>query len=375
MKDYVLLTGVTGQLGRYLLKDLTRAGVRLAVLVRAGGDLTPTVRVWQLLRDWAARGVELESPVVLTGDVNLPGLGLGAAALDWAKENCRAVVHNAASLDFHSPGGLDHEPWRTNYTGTDNVLAFCKAAGVREFHHVSTAYVCGRTPSFLEVSEDVLLEPAGGFRNEYEKSKHAAEKLVRSHLATGQLSSLTVYRPSMVVGDSKSGYTHTYHGIYPYLRIAQKLVDGLPRGADGYVELPVRLNLTGDERRNLVPIDWVSAVTARVVANPDLHGRTYHLTPPEPVTARELEAAMASCLRFRGPSFVGAAGVPDPTEIERAFYDYVGTYQPYWHEEPRFSCRNAREAAPDLPCPKLDEAFIHRLYDYAVSDRWGKKRK
>ena len=69
-------------------------------------------------------------------------LSLSDADRDWAARNCRAFMHNAASLTFHSEAP-DGEPWRSNVHGVRNVLDFCQSSGIREFHQVSTAYVCG----------------------------------------------------------------------------------------------------------------------------------------------------------------------------------------------------------------------------------------
>jgi hypothetical protein len=183
-----------------------------------------------------------------------------------------------------------------------------------------------------------------------------------------------VYRPSIIVGDSRTGYTATYHGLYPYLQFPWLLSRFAPRDADGRWHAPVRLNLTGDERRNLVPIDWVSAVMAHVLLHPELHGRTYHLTPRQPVTARTLEQAMAENYGYYGPTFVGPEGLNGGpmNELEKQFYEYVATYQPYWHEEPVFECAHTTDAAPHLPCPDIDVPFLSRLIAFAVKDRWGK---
>src|SRR5262249_25344797 len=144
------------------------------------------------------------------------------------------------------------------------------------------------------------------FRNDYEHCKFEAEKLVRS--ATF-LDSLTVYRPATIVGDSRTGYTSSYHGLYSYLQFAWILRPYANLQGAGRWYVPLRLNVTGDEGRNLIPVDWVSAVATRLVLNRRHHGRTYHLTPLKPVTAREIEEAMSSHFGYYGPKFVGPDGL------------------------------------------------------------------
>src|SRR5262249_37673737 len=154
---------------------------------------------------------------------------------------------------------------------------FCREVGLRDLHHVSTAYVCGLRAGPIREDED--LDGGQGFRNDYEQSKFEAERLVR---AAPFLDRLTVYRPALIVGASRTGYPSSYPGLYPYLQFAWVLLRYMQPGPDGRYFVPVRLNLTGEEPRNLVPVDWVSAVIAHLVQRPEHHGRTYHLTPPVP---------------------------------------------------------------------------------------------
>lgn len=370
MSKYLLLTGATGLVGQYLLRDLLLAETPVAVLIRSRGREAPQGRLEELMGHWETELYrKLPRPVCLEGDITVAGLGLSAEARRWAAKHCTAVVHNAASLSFF---GKDRnaDPWLSNYNGTANILEFCRQAGVRQLHYMSTAYVCGNRPGTILEAD---LEHDAGFRNDYENCKFEAEKLVRSaHF----LDSLTVYRPAIIVGDWHTGYTTTYHGLYSYFQFAWMLRQYADLQEDGRWHVPIRLNLTGDERRNLVPVDWVSAVTTHLIVNPEHHGRTYHLTPREPVTAREIEEAMCSHFGYYGPTFVGPDGLAgsELNEVELRFYEYVDRYAPYWSKEPVFDCSNTRTAVPQRPCPRIDSACLHRLIDFALEDRWGKRR-
>jgi nucleoside-diphosphate-sugar epimerase len=369
MSKHLLLTGATGLLGRYLLRDLLLAGVPVVVLARPRGGEPGPARVERLLRFWEGElGRALPRPACLEGDVTADGLGLGEGQVEWVARHCGGVLHAAASLTFRGPG-RDGEPWRTNRGGTANVLGLCRRAGLPQLHHVSTAFVCGTRAGVVSESD---LGGGRGFRNAYEESKFEAEQLVRAGMGAGA----TVYRPGVIVGDSRTGYTATYHGLYAYLRFAWVLRQHAAVGEDGNWHVPVRLNLTGEERRNLVPVDWVSAVIVRVVLDARHHGRTYHLTPERPVTVRELEGAVAEYFGYHGPVFAGPGALAggDLNELENLFYEQVALYEPYWGGEPVFDSANTRAAAPHLPCPQVDGALVRRLIDYAVADRWGKRR-
>ncbi len=179
-------------------------------------------------------------------------------------------------MKFHADDA-EGEPFLTNVVGTANLLAVCQASGIRHFHHVSTAYVCGlRTGRILE-SEFDLGQTCG---NDYERSKMAAEKQIRE---APFLDSATFYRPASVLGDSVTGYTTNFHGFYAPLQVLYSMAKGfLALGDAGrqmvhdamlQTRFMDRLNLTGTEGKNLVPVDWVSAVLVSILQHPELHGR------------------------------------------------------------------------------------------------------
>src|SRR5436190_10558547 len=115
--NYVFLTGATGLLGRYLIKDLTEAGVPIAVLVRPSRRATAQHRVENVMCYWDKQlGCKLRRPIVLEGDITEPDLGLDARGTRWVAENCDVMLHNAASLSFQSTGPAS-EPWRSNVEG------------------------------------------------------------------------------------------------------------------------------------------------------------------------------------------------------------------------------------------------------------------
>jgi nucleoside-diphosphate-sugar epimerase len=367
-RKFTLLTGVTGLLGRYLYRDLTTQGTPLAVLVRPRGRESAEARVESLAAWWEATlGRPLARPVRLEGDVTQPGLGLSAESRRWVASNCGRVVHGAASLVFHG-SDRTREPWLSSYHGTKNLAEFCNAVGISEFHHTSTAYVCGTRDGTIRESE---LNVGQSFRNDYEECKCTAEAWLRDEAG---LDSLTVYRPAVIVGDSTTDHTTTYLGVYRFFQVAWLLAQQSPRDADGWCILPIRLRMTGEECQNLVPVDWVSAVMTRLIATPETHGHTDHLTPAVPTRSRQVLAALADYFRVRGVSFAGPDGATTETlnEPERLFYDYIDAHEDYLRAEPVFDARNTLSAAPDLPCPDVDAACLRRLIDFGVHDRWGR---
>jgi thioester reductase-like protein len=340
----------------------------LAVLIRPSRRQSAAERLEEMLSDLDLADREL--PVCLVGDVTKPGLGLSAEGQRWLARNCAGVVHSAACLTFN---GSDRakDPWLTNLTGTQHVEALCRAAGIRTLHYISTAYVCGAREGVIYEAE---LDLGQSFRNDYENSKLQAETLVRQSDA---FDSLTVYRPAVIVGDSQTGFTSTYHGLYRYFQYTWLLSQLACRDADGRWHHPIRLRLDGQERHNLVPVDWCSAVISHLLSDPAHHGKTYHLGPRQATRAHEIQTALTEYFNIYGVTFAGPTGVDlqSASESERFFYQYISMHDLYLQSEPVFDCANTLRAAPGLPCPILDQPRLRRLIDFGVQQRFGKRNR
>src|SRR5690606_4544782 len=174
--SYLLMTGATGLVGQYVLRNLLDSGERVAVLVRDGKTVSARDRIDALLRHFEEEcGYALPRPVVIVGNLLAPGAGLDVEQRRWIAAHCDRVFHCAASMTFRK--SRDGEPFRTNVDGTQTLLDLCRECGLSEFHHVSTAYICGlREGRILETEVD-LGQRLG---NVYEESKLRAEKMVRS---------------------------------------------------------------------------------------------------------------------------------------------------------------------------------------------------
>ncbi len=360
-----MLTGATGLLGRSLLRDLAAAGRRIAVLVRPSKGASAVQRIDELLLDWQeVAAADVPFPVVLTGDITQPGLGLTHEETEWVARNVDELIHSAASLSFQKRES-DGEPYRSNVDGTANVLAFCKTTGICRLHHVSSAYVCGlREGRILESELDVGQTPG----NDYERSKITSETAARE---AEHIEICTVHRPSIIVGDLLHGFTNTFHGFYKPLRIVQPFVEAFMSVAVESSSLLGVLGMTGDERKNLVPVDWVSAVMTRIIQDQALHGHTYHLTSTHPTPVSQLYDVFASLVaelaeQARRNGGVKKASGFDTSSLAKLFGDQMHVYSAYWRDDPLFDSTATHQVAPDLPSPVLDDDAIRRLCRFAI---------
>jgi len=266
----VLMTGFPGFLGSALLpKILTRTGGQAVCLVQTKYAPLATQRIDQLV----AEDGSLKGRITLAeGDITAPGLGLDDGVLADVTE----AWHLAAVYDLAVDRALG---MRVNVDGTRNVLdALERCPQLEGLHYFSTCYVSGRYAG--PFSEDDL-DVGAPFNNFYEETKYLAEVEVRRRMQAGLPA--TIYRPSIVVGDSRTGETQKYDG--PYF-IMQWLLRQPARAV---------VPLAGDPtttRVNVVPRDFVIAAVAYLSGHPNAKGRTYHLADPHPLTVEEMADAL-----------------------------------------------------------------------------------
>lgn len=352
------------------MRDLLLKGTKLAVLVRPTKKARVRERVETILQMWESElGHRLPRPVILTGDIGQKDLGLSERQSNWVASYCDQVIHGAAVLRFQ---GADRkqDPWKTNLTGTQNVIEFSKQSGINHFQYISTAYVCGkREQVVLEEELDVQQE----FRNDYEISKFEAEKLIRK--SAKHFKSITVYRPGVVVGDSETGYTSTYHGLFLYLRLFAMLVPEQQRNDQGKFETSIRLPIDGDEPRNLVPVDWVSKTIAHLASTPEAFGRTFHLVPDKCTTAREVIEWCYDYFNSGGVEFCGTdAERSADNEFAEKLFENTSIYASYETSDPHFDKANVTKFAGHLVCPAIDKEMIFRFLEFGKSNNWGKAK-
>jgi thioester reductase-like protein len=289
----LLMTGFPGFLGSALLPRLLarRDGVQAICVVQPQHLATATDRLHAI--EAGAPGIAGRTELV-TGDITQPGLGIDAShhpLLDTVTE----VWHLAAVYDLAVP---EHVARRVNVEGTRHVVAFCRdQPGLQRLQYVSTCYVSGRAGG--RFTED-MLDVGQSFHNHYEATKFEAERLVRDAMAAGLPA--TIYRPGIVVGDSRTGETQKFDGPYYYARFLRR--QPLP-----FAVLPA---VHEEHTISVVPQDFVIEAMDQLSVLEVSLGRTYALTDPDPPTKREVAETFA---RHLGKRLVW---VPLPLGITKA---------------------------------------------------------
>ena len=361
----VFLTGATGFIGSHLTARLLQDGYHVKALARRSKTASARERVETILA--AAGAARFENLRVLEGDISLPHLGLSDAARAEITSGTEEVWHCAASLSFGPQNRA--EIFRMNVDGTRHVLDLVKQLPGRRLHHVSTAYIAGnRSDLALETEIDV----GQSFKNPYEESKCRSEIMIAgAHQADAIRAS--VYRPSIVIGDSKSGRVTHFHGVYAFIRALWTALERLRRHTPhlDFIKLPLRVLGVENQTLNFVPIDYVVDGMVEISLRTDSNGGTYHLSNPVPTENRFWLPNICRILHVEGIQLVGHSSfLKSPmTKLESLFQKQMAFYYQYLQGEPRFDCRGALEALKNtgIECPRVTVEFISKMAGWYVN--------
>ncbi|MCW0454091.1 SDR family oxidoreductase [Xanthomonas sacchari] len=257
------VTGATGFIGRYLMAKLMRRKGVVHVLLRKESQR----KFDALVRE---QGWDPKRLVVLHGDVGAAYCGLSAAQRKTLHGKVKHFFHLAALYDLTAKA---EDQRVANLDGTRNALELAAQIGAGIFHHTSSIAVAGLYPGIFR--ED-MFEEAEGLDDPYLRTKHDAEALVRAETRI----KWRIYRPAMVVGDSRTGAIDKIDGPYYFFPLIKKLRQLLPPWAP-------MLGIEGG-RINLVPVDFVADAMDHIAHKPKLDGHTFHLTDPEPLRVGEV---------------------------------------------------------------------------------------
>jgi thioester reductase-like protein len=274
----VLFTGFPGFLGSELLPRVLRRhepSVTATCLVQPKFAAVARDRARELSQREPALGDRVRC---VEGDVAKPDLGLGPA--EELKKEVVEIFHLAAVYDLSVPRAL---AMRVNLDGTRHVLQLASGcAQLKRFQYVSTCYVSGRHVGAFTEND---LELGQSFNNYYEESKYLAEVEVQRKMRGGLPT--TIYRPSIVVGDSSDGATQKYDGPYFVLQWLIRQPRWAIMPVTGHPELT---------RVNLVPRDYVIEAIAYLSGLDKSLGKVYQLCDPNALTASQTIEAVGEAL-------------------------------------------------------------------------------
>jgi len=334
------VTGATGAIGSALVPLLLEdpdSSVRL--LLRARSQQEAEQRLAQLFEFWGLGAEEagLRARVqVLRGDVGEPLLGVDEGAYSKLCAETTHMVHSAGIVKLNQALA---EARRSAVDSTRHVLAFAEAARrqgpFEKLEFVSTVGVAGRTQGLVP---EVMPLAAAGFHNTYEQAKSEAERLVVAKIESGL--PVTVHRPSMVVGDSKTGKIIHFQVFY-YLAefFAGRKTFGIVPD-------------TGEVLLDIIPADYVAQAIHASSGLPEAAGRVFHLC------AGPSHAPRIADLTVQLRAIYASHNLPLPRLLKLPF----GVYRRLTPAAARFAPQKLRPMLRSLPL------FLDYLADRQVFD-------
>ncbi len=271
----IFLTGFPGFIAERLVRRLAGKNTKFFLLVQSHFSEKAKQAIEKIVQMSSARREDFK---IVEGDITKENLGMSKENLDLVRQNTTEIFHLAAIYDLAVPRKLGY---RVNVEGTINVNKLAKGIrGLERYNYVSTCYVAGKREGVILETE---LYHEAGFRNFYEETKYLAEVEVdklKSDLP------ITIFRPSVVVGDSKTGETAKYDGIYYLIHYYRKIPSLL------------RLFNVGNQQvqLNVVPVDFVVEAMATLSQDKSAIGKTLALADPSPITTEEMCEAIIKAI-------------------------------------------------------------------------------
>lgn len=266
MSKDIFITGFPGFIASRLIPGLLqkRDESRAFLLVQSKFREIAKIQIKKLESDFYFLKNRL---YIVEGDLTLPELGIDKSSIDL--NSISEIFNLAAVYDLRVPEVL---AYKVNVKGTENIISFAiQLPNLKKFHHISTCYVAGWYRG--DFTEDDF-DKGQTFKNYYEETKYLSEKIIRINK---NKIPFVIYRPSIVIGDSKTGETNKFDGPYPIIFLIYKFPEYFVMPQIGSGANPV----------NLISVDYVvDGISA--LSQLDQIYQTYHLCDPEPLTQNQL---------------------------------------------------------------------------------------
>lgn len=379
LPDYpILLTGGTGFLGIFLAAELLKLGKTIHFLMRPRKQGNEKDFLLKKLEEVGYNPTSYSQVQVILGDITKSFCDI---AEDWReahKNVISSIWHLAGLVQFNNKSELQS----INIEGTKNVVDIARQLRAH-LYFISTAYVSGVSDE-KEIVEDTF-EKNPHLRNFYEKSKYEAEKIVREHMAAGELTA-TIFRPSILIGHSGTGQAYSFTGYYVPLFLFYKLKKFFDRHTY-LLRFPMIIPYINGATLNLIPIDYAVRWITLLADQLESQNKTFHIVHPNPPLVRFVFEASLTELGFqklkfvevsrRGMNFIrfllvgisylcGAFG----KRMRLQLGEYIG-YLTSDYEFLTFNTECIKKELVDLP--PLDGAFFKRCIAYAIKVNFNRE--
>ena len=288
---------------------------------------------------------------VEVGDITKEDLGLGDR-YPYLTHKVTDILHMAAIYSFTVPYDLCHE---INVLGTEHILMFAKRCCQSiHLYYFSTCYVSGcRTGRIMESD----LDGGQGFKNYYEATKFEAEIHVQNAM---KVIPTTIFRPSIVVGDSTTGETDKYDGPYYFIRFLLK--HALPMIKIGKSVAKV----------NIIPVDYLVNTVGELMLQKKTLGHVFQIADPSPLTSQEIVAEICQQLGrpfipIRVPRRLAEAALK--FQMVESFTGIPRNALPYFNHEASYDTTNTAQflSGTSIRCPNF-RGYLPNLIQFVKNN-------
>ena len=320
----IFVTGFPGFIAGRLVESLAGPDTQFFLLVQ---ESFSDKAVKDVKRIAASTKTPVKNFVIIEGDITEDNLGMSATDLEVVIRETTDVYHFAAVYDLNVEKEL---AYKVNVQGTKNVnKVVAMIENLHRYSYISTCYVAGKRDDRIYEHE---LEHSQGFRNYYEETKYFAEVEVEK---LKEKLPVTIFRPSVVCGDSKTGETAKYDGIYYVITFLMR-----------FPEVFRLVNVGNkDVKLNLVPVDFVIDAMIALAKDERAAGKTIALADPNPMTTKEICDLIAHAITSKKSVIT-----PHPKLVEK------------------FLSSPISPPITGLPHSGVPYFFIPQTYDTAVAD-------
>ncbi|NBV07310.1 MAG: NAD-dependent epimerase/dehydratase family protein [Proteobacteria bacterium] len=392
----IAMTGANGLLGRNLLLEIIKqnyknlSDLEVFVFGRSTNSETLHKRIIGILSEEAFdyindKDVEKDELIkILSEKIKCFEFNLGEPSNKVSEDDLKKLsskeidffFHVASLTDFRDGELVKARLEKTNIIGTNQVLESLPKMNIKEFAHVSSAYVCGAKsgkvdPNYIDFNQK--------FRNPYEMTKLKAEHNVRTFCSKNSIK-FKIFRPSTICGrliENRIGATPKFDVFYSwaafFLRYKEKVLAGKSDVFDTPIDVSLRFYFSPTGGLNIVPVDFVAKFIYQASIQQN-RNQSYHICNDEEVPHELYTSLMLKTVNVNGVKNVYSRPT-DLNQFEAFYYKTVGKiFTPYITQDPiLFDLNSTREvcANANLFCPKIDEAAFTEIMKYAKTKSFG----